>query len=857
MQRFITPVRLVRMRRGAIATVLALIVTASSLVAAGWSSVAGADTAPPAGTPATVSNDSLPTWQINGVVWSQVVVGNTVYVTGNFSSARPPGARSGTGEVARGNLLAYDIRTGSLITSFNHSLNAQGRGITASPDGARVYVGGEFTQVDGQTHNRVAAFSTSTGALLTSFLGSVDATVYALTASNSVVYVGGAFSSAGNQGRSRLAAFDGLSGAVTSWNPGANATVNALTVSPDKSKVVAGGHFTTLGGQPRYGLGAVDQAAGAATPWTSNPVIKDAGPDAAILSLSSDSLNIYGSGYVYGSGGNVEGNFAINATGDVVFLNDCHGDTYSAWPIGQSLYTVGHNHYCGNLGAFGEDTQHVGHHALAFTTYRTGTLRTNPPGSYANFGGQPCGTLLDWNPDVTPGTFTGQSQAAWSVSGNADYVVLGGEFPRVNGVAQQGLARFARAGLAPNKMGPLAATALTPVASLSGTAIRLSWATTWDTDNGVLTYRVYRDAGTNPIGSTTADTRFYTVPKPAQTFTDNSPPNGAHTYRIVVSDPFGNTVSGSASNAVTTSGGNAAPTASFTATCTQLSCNFNGTASGDPDGSISGYAWNFGDGGTGSGSTIAHTYPAAGSYSATLTVTDNSGATAQQVKTVTVNSVVTPPSVFASDGFNRTVSGGLGTADAGGAWSATAAGPSQSVTPGTARFAFAGGGSNISAALLTTSETSSIVTTSASLNAVPNGTGAFLTVVGRRIDSIHEYRATLRVLADGGLRLSMTKLDGSSADVALGNQIALAGTYTPGQVLRLKFSVVSSAGSTTVAAKAWPDGTSEPAGYQVSAADTSAAMQAAGSVGLRAYLSSTTTTAGVVASFGPLLASRT
>jgi hypothetical protein len=43
----------------------------------------------------------------------------------------------------------------------------------------------------------------------------------------------------------------------------------------------------------------------------------------------------------------------------------------------------------------------------------------------------------------------------------------------------------------------------------------------------------------------------------------------------------------------------------------------------------------------------------------------------------------------------------------------------------------------------------------------------------------------------------------------------------------------------------------------VSAADTSAAMQAAGSVGLRAYLSSTTTTAGVVASFGPLLASRT
>ena len=50
---------------------------------------ARADTVPPAGTPATVSADGLPTTQINGVAWSQVVVGNTVYVGGEFTSARP------------------------------------------------------------------------------------------------------------------------------------------------------------------------------------------------------------------------------------------------------------------------------------------------------------------------------------------------------------------------------------------------------------------------------------------------------------------------------------------------------------------------------------------------------------------------------------------------------------------------------------------------------------------------------------------------------------------------------------------------------------------------------------------------
>ena len=76
-------------------------VAATALVTAGLGlpGTAAADTTPPVGTPATVSTDALPTWQINGVVWSQVVVGNTVYVTGSFTKARPPGvAPGGTGE---------------------------------------------------------------------------------------------------------------------------------------------------------------------------------------------------------------------------------------------------------------------------------------------------------------------------------------------------------------------------------------------------------------------------------------------------------------------------------------------------------------------------------------------------------------------------------------------------------------------------------------------------------------------------------------------------------------------------------------------------------------------------------------
>ena len=76
---------------------------------------------------------------------------------------------------------------------------------------------------------------------------------------------------------------------------------------------------------------------------------------------------------------------------------------------------------------------------------------------------------------------------------------------------------------------------------------------------------------------------------------------------------------------------NQPPVANVTATPTSgtapLAVTFNGSGSSDPDGSIASYAWTFGDGGTATGVTTTHTYQAAGTYTAVLTVTDNQGAT--------------------------------------------------------------------------------------------------------------------------------------------------------------------------------------------------------------------------------------
>ncbi|MEW5826276.1 MAG: PKD domain-containing protein [Candidatus Bipolaricaulota bacterium] len=55
---------------------------------------------------------------------------------------------------------------------------------------------------------------------------------------------------------------------------------------------------------------------------------------------------------------------------------------------------------------------------------------------------------------------------------------------------------------------------------------------------------------------------------------------------------------------------------------------FDASGSYDPYGAIQSYAWDFADGTTGVGRTVTHTYSKGGPYLATLTVTDDEGATA-------------------------------------------------------------------------------------------------------------------------------------------------------------------------------------------------------------------------------------
>lgn len=109
---------------------------------------------------------------------------------------------------------------------------------------------------------------------------------------------------------------------------------------------------------------------------------------------------------------------------------------------------------------------------------------------------------------------------------------------------------------------------------------------------------------------------------------------GTRTVTLTVTDNNGATDSVSKSVTVTAPA-NQAPTANFSFTTSNLVASFSDSSS-DPDGSISSRSWNFGDGGTSSSTNPSHTYAAGGTYTVTLTVTDNGGLTDSISKAVTV-----------------------------------------------------------------------------------------------------------------------------------------------------------------------------------------------------------------------------
>ncbi len=264
--------------------------------------------------------------------------GSTLYAGGNFTTVN--------GSTARTRIAAFDTATGT-ATSFNPIANNQVYSMRLSTDESILYAAGDFTTVNSPstTRNRLAAFDTSTGTA-TSFNPNLNdfARSVLLSADGSTLYVGGNFTTVnGGTTRNRLAAFDTSTGTATSFNPNLNAgTVFSLSFGQDESTVFVGGSFVMVNDTVQRNRFAEFNAT------TGTVTDMNVSTDGEVMSLSYDSLTgtFYVGGYMGGYGG-VHNNLvrilpdgSVDASFNPTFNNSVWGLALS--PDESMLYVSGH-----------------------------------------------------------------------------------------------------------------------------------------------------------------------------------------------------------------------------------------------------------------------------------------------------------------------------------------------------------------------------------------------------------------------------------------------------------------------------------------------------------------------------------
>lgn len=208
----------------------------------------------------------------------------------------------------------------SITTAFNPEPNGVVRALALSADKTTLYVGGEFTTIDGQPRNRLAQVNVADGSVTAWNPDVTDGAVLALAldSTNGRLFAGGSFSSLGVDAAARgIAAFTASTGAVLSAGWAATAATNvagevrALALSANGATLYVGGSFSTIGSAARNDIAALIVADGTATTW-----IPEADNPVNALALVADGNQIYAAGEFTTIGGAARTRIARLNTGD-------------------------------------------------------------------------------------------------------------------------------------------------------------------------------------------------------------------------------------------------------------------------------------------------------------------------------------------------------------------------------------------------------------------------------------------------------------------------------------------------------------------------------------------------------------
>jgi hypothetical protein len=217
----------------------------------------------------------IASWGVDGTATATAVIGNIVYVGGTFNNAISPAGVN----VARTNLAAFCLADGELLNTF--TANFAGGPVNAlTTDGTSLFVGGNFTTLNGVASNRIVKLNAASGTRDASFAPApipataanppvTDGVLALAYSSTGVLYAGGDFNKIGTgagAGQSTIvgnAAGFAANGTLTSFTGDADKKVESIAVSPDGSAVFLGGFFNNVKGSARGQLAKIDVATNA------------------------------------------------------------------------------------------------------------------------------------------------------------------------------------------------------------------------------------------------------------------------------------------------------------------------------------------------------------------------------------------------------------------------------------------------------------------------------------------------------------------------------------------------------------------------------------------------------------------
>jgi Domain of unknown function (DUF5122) beta-propeller len=356
-------------------------------------------TTTPAGTPKLYSSQPVDGWGIGNdhvlpddYVDAVKIVGDTVYAGGSFATAV-----HGPLSAPRVNVMAVQASTGNLLPFV---ADTDGAVMAIATDGTSLYIGGDFTTVNGVPRNRLAKLDLVTGKVDLTFKPSTGNPVYDMLVLGGRLYVVGEFNQVNGVSRQRAAALDLTTGAVdATFNPSADKPIEAIAANPAGTKLYLGGRFLNIDGMAQAYLAEVAPDTGA----LQGPTFERVNDYILDLSVSGDGAHVYGAG-----GGGLNSAVSWNAsTGKRDWNVRVDGDTQAVQYSNGYVYMGFHDGYLGNN--------------------QLRLLAVDPTTGI---------------PDPSYMPISGSFPGVYCLDADGTHLVAGGYFPNMGGVSVKGLAIF-------------------------------------------------------------------------------------------------------------------------------------------------------------------------------------------------------------------------------------------------------------------------------------------------------------------------------------------------------------------------------------------------------------------------------